>query len=52
MRKRFALAVLAVSLASASGSASAYTTLFAFGDSLSDAGNAFIGSHHLVPAPP
>jgi outer membrane lipase/esterase len=52
MRKQFVLAVLAVSLASASGSASAYTTLFAFGDSLSDAGNAFIGSHHLVPAPP
>jgi outer membrane lipase/esterase len=52
MRKRFALAVLAASLASASGPASAYTTLFAFGDSLSDAGNAFIGSGGAEPAPP
>jgi phospholipase/lecithinase/hemolysin len=50
MRKQFALAVLAASLASASGPASAYTTLFAFGDSLSDAGNAFIGLG--VPAAP
>ncbi len=50
MRKRFGLAVLAASLACASGPASAYTTLFAFGDSLSDAGNLF----HLtgIPQPP
>jgi hypothetical protein len=41
MRKQFALAVLAASLALASGPALAYTTLFAFGDSLSDAGNLF-----------
>ena len=41
MRKQFAVAVLAASFALASGPASAYTTLFAFGDSLSDAGNLF-----------
>jgi phospholipase/lecithinase/hemolysin len=50
MRKRLALAVLAASLASASAPASAYTTLFAFGDSLSDAGNLFDALG--VPAPP
>jgi len=52
MRKRFGLAVLAASLACASGPASAYSTLFAFGDSLSDAGNLYILSSHLAPAPP
>ncbi len=53
MRKRFGLAVLAASLACASGPASAYTTLFAFGDSLSDAGNLYIprGSPSPVGAP-
>ncbi len=52
MRKRFGLAILAASLACLSGPASAYTTLFAFGDSLSDAGNLYILSNHLAPAPP
>jgi phospholipase/lecithinase/hemolysin len=51
MRKQFGLAVLAVSLA-ASGPASAYTTLFAFGDSLSDAGNAYVLSNHVIPGAP
>ena len=32
--------------------ASAYTALFAFGDSLSDAGNDYILSGGLSPAPP
>ena len=41
MRRQFGLAVLAASLALASAPASAYTALFAFGDSLSDAGNLY-----------
>jgi phospholipase/lecithinase/hemolysin len=41
MRKRLRLAVLAAYLALNIGPASAYTKLFAFGDSLSDAGNLF-----------
>jgi len=36
---RFGLAILAASLACGIAPASAYTTIFAFGDSLSDAGN-------------
>jgi phospholipase/lecithinase/hemolysin len=52
MRKQLGLAVLAASLASASAPASAYTALFAFGDSLSDAGNLYILDGGLAPAPP
>ncbi len=52
MRKRFGLAVLAASLACASGPASAYTTLFAFGDSLSDAGNLYILDGGFAPVSP
>jgi phospholipase/lecithinase/hemolysin len=56
MRKRLGVAVLAVSLAYASAPASAYTDMFAFGDSLSDAGNAYIASMAspggLEPLPP
>ena len=53
MKKRFAFAVLVACFGLNVGSASAYTTLFAFGDSLSDAGNASIitgGSN--PPSPP
>jgi phospholipase/lecithinase/hemolysin len=32
--------------------ASPYTTIYAFGDSLSDAGNLYIATHGLVPVPP
>ncbi len=39
-------------LRSASDPASAYTTLFAFGDSISDAGNFAIMSPELAPLPP
>lgn len=52
MKTRFGAAVLAAALVSASTPASAYTTLFAFGDSLSDAGNLFIadgGTHPVSP---
>jgi phospholipase/lecithinase/hemolysin len=52
MRREFGLAVLAASLACASAPASAYTTLFAFGDSLSDAGNIYIGSGFTIPVSP
>jgi phospholipase/lecithinase/hemolysin len=52
MRKQFGLAVLAAALACSSGPASAYTSLFAFGDSLSDAGNLYILDQGLAPAPP
>jgi phospholipase/lecithinase/hemolysin len=52
MRQRFGLAVLAVSLACASAPALAYTTLFAFGDSLSDAGNDYIFDGKTDPVPP
>jgi phospholipase/lecithinase/hemolysin len=50
MKVRFGLAVLAASLACASAPASAYTALYAFGDSLSDAGNLYAA--YGVPAPP
>ena len=49
MRRQFGLALLTASLACASAPASAYTTLFAFGDSLSDAGNVYIGSGFTIP---
>jgi phospholipase/lecithinase/hemolysin len=52
MRRYFGLVALTASLACASGTASAYTTLFAFGDSLSDAGNAYFLNGHALPAPP
>jgi phospholipase/lecithinase/hemolysin len=52
MRREFGLAVLAASLACATAPASAYTTLFAFGDSLSDAGNLYSLSGHLIPGAP
>jgi phospholipase/lecithinase/hemolysin len=52
MRRELGLALLAASLACASTPASAYTTLFAFGDSLSDAGNDYIGSDGAIPVSP
>lgn len=52
MRRQFGLALLTASLACASAPASAYTTLFAFGDSLSDAGNIYIGSGFTIPVSP
>jgi phospholipase/lecithinase/hemolysin len=53
MKKRFAFAVLVACFGLNVGSASAYTTLFAFGDSLSDAGNASIitGGSNRHPPP-
>jgi phospholipase/lecithinase/hemolysin len=47
-----ALAIVAGSLATASTPARAYTALFAFGDSLSDAGNAFIRDNGTSPLDP
>jgi phospholipase/lecithinase/hemolysin len=47
-----AFAVVAASLAIASAPAYAYTTLFAFGDSLSDAGNTFIADKGTSPLYP
>jgi phospholipase/lecithinase/hemolysin len=56
MKTGFGLAVLAASLACASAPASAYTDMFAFGESLSDAGNATIANYaatgKIVPVPP
>jgi phospholipase/lecithinase/hemolysin len=52
MKGRVGLAVLAAYLALNIGPASAYTALFAFGDSLSDAGNEFILSGGMTPAAP
>jgi phospholipase/lecithinase/hemolysin len=52
MKKRIGMAALAASLACASAPASAFTKLFAFGDSLSDAGNVFIADGGTNPAPP
>jgi phospholipase/lecithinase/hemolysin len=45
MKTGFGLAVLAASLACVSAPAAAYTDLFAFGDSLSDVGNATIANY-------
>ncbi len=52
MKTRLGSAILAASLACASAPASAYTTLFAFGDSLSDAGNIFIADGKTAPVSP
>jgi outer membrane lipase/esterase len=52
MKKRAVVAVLAACFGLYIGPAAAYTALFAFGDSLSDAGNVFIASGGLVPASP
>ncbi|MGA8585092.1 MAG: hypothetical protein WB715_14880 [Roseiarcus sp.] len=49
MKRRAIVAVLAVCFGLNIGSASAYTALFAFGDSLSDAGNAFIATGGATP---
>jgi phospholipase/lecithinase/hemolysin len=50
--KRAVVAVLAAGFCLNIGPASAYTALFAFGDSLSDAGNAYILSGGTTPGPP
>jgi phospholipase/lecithinase/hemolysin len=49
---RFGLAILAASLACGIAPASAYTTIFAFGDSLSDAGNISILDGGTDPVSP
>jgi phospholipase/lecithinase/hemolysin len=55
MKTGLGLAVLAASLACLSAPAAAYTDMFAFGDSLSDVGNATIANYlatgNLVPTP-
>ena len=53
MNKRVCLAAFAISLGIASTPASAgYTSIFAFGDSLSDAGNLFAESQSTIPLKP
>jgi phospholipase/lecithinase/hemolysin len=52
MKGSVAAGVVSAFLALNTGPASAYTALFAFGDSLSDAGNAYIISGGATPAPP
>jgi phospholipase/lecithinase/hemolysin len=52
MKKCIVAAVLAACLGLNIGPASAYTALFAFGDSLSDAGNAYIITGGTKPASP
>jgi phospholipase/lecithinase/hemolysin len=47
-----AFAIVAASLAATSAPACAYATLFAFGDSLSDAGNVFTRDKGTSPLPP
>jgi len=54
MRKRLGLAVLTASLACGAAHATTYPAMYSFGDSLSDVGNALIGSTLLgdpVPLP-
>jgi phospholipase/lecithinase/hemolysin len=52
MKAEFGAAVVAAALTFGVTPASAYSTLYAFGDSLSDAGNIFDLSGHTLPAPP
>ena len=52
MKRPFCLAALAAAFACVSAPASAYTALFAFGDSLSDAGNVFIKDKGTLPLAP
>ena len=52
MKLRFAVIALSASLACASAPASAYTALYAFGDSLSDVGNVFAETGGAIPAAP
>jgi phospholipase/lecithinase/hemolysin len=52
VKRRVIVALLTVCFGLNIGSASAYTALFAFGDSLSDAGNAFIASGGVTPPLP
>jgi hypothetical protein len=54
MRKPLGLAVLAGSLACGSANAATYPAIYSFGDSLSDVGNALIGSSLIgdpIPLP-
>jgi phospholipase/lecithinase/hemolysin len=50
--KGLAFAIVVASFAAASAPSHAYTTLFAFGDSLSDAGNTFIHDGGTSPLDP
>jgi len=53
MDKKLRLAAFAIALAFAcTPAAAAYTSIFAFGDSLSDAGNLFSESEHTIPLKP
>jgi phospholipase/lecithinase/hemolysin len=53
VKKNLSLAAFAVALACAcTPAAAAYTSIFAFGDSLSDAGNLFSESQGIAPVPP
>ena len=53
MNKKLRLAAFAVSLGVAcTPAAAAYTSIFAFGDSLSDAGNLFAESESTIPLKP
>ena len=53
MNRKLSLAAFAVSLGCAcTPAAGAYTTIFAFGDSLSDAGNLFSETGGAVPLKP
>jgi len=52
MKASATVALVAAYFALNTGPASAYTALFAFGDSLSDAGNAYILTGGVTPASP
>jgi phospholipase/lecithinase/hemolysin len=53
MNKKLGLAAFVVALAGACTSATAaYTSIFVFGDSLSDAGNLFAESESTIPLKP
>ena len=52
MKGKVVVAVVAAYITLNIGTASAYTALFAFGDSLSDAGNAFIATGGTIPPIP
>ena len=51
MRKRLGAAIVAASLGCGAAQASSYSTIYSFGDSLSDVGNIFAATGGAIPAP-
>jgi phospholipase/lecithinase/hemolysin len=51
MRKRLGAAIVAAALGCGAAQATTYSTIYSFGDSLSDAGNVFAATGGAIPAP-